>query len=256
MSQPEHDLMTRLAASTPPTPDVLDSSISRGRALRRRRTAWRGVAAGTGFAAMATVAVLAVDQLTASDPPTGAPTDSASATRSTSVSVEPKGRDPRQVAADLLAPYGTISNWSQRQTPPGTDLYTFTLTDAQGSAGVNILLGDHGESDPSCGPGIEECVPLPGGGYSQVITDQTHPSGNGSSGDITGYANRADGHQVSAAFWNSLEPEGTAVRDQPALTAAQVRAFLTDEAWAEAAFPGPGDGLPEQGEGSVDMIRP
>lgn len=259
MSQPEHDLMTRLAASAPPTPDVLDGSLRRGRVLRLRRTAWRGAAAGTGVAALATVAVFGAARLAPSEPPTASPNDGASATQSGSVAAVPKGRDPRQIAAELLAPYGTISGWSKGNTPPGTDLYSFTLTDAKGAAGVDILLGDHGQTNPSCLPDIEGCMPMAEGGFSAVITDQTHeaqPGTNHSWGDISGYVNRADGHQVAATFWNSLEPEGPGVRDQPALTAEQVRAFLTDEAWAEAAFPGPDDGLPEPPVGGVDMLGP
>lgn len=251
MTHLDDDLFTRLADAAPPTPNLLERSVRRGTTLRRRRTALRA-GGGVGIAALSTAAILALPGLL----PTG--DNRPDAPSASQPAADPTTREFREIVTGLLAPYGTISDWQLTENDTGNPIAKFTLTDETGPALVTMLLGGKGDTAPpdlSCRPDIEGCVPLPGGGYSAMLTADTRPAHT--DGDIDGYANFADGTQVAASFYNSHTEEGAKTRDRPALSPDQVRAFLTDPAWADAPFPtGPVPTTPDCAPTTCEMIKP
>ncbi|MFD7864175.1 hypothetical protein [Streptomyces sp. NPDC059783] len=260
---------------------LVDGGVDRGRRGVRRRRA----AAVTG-----SVAALAVVGLGASyasgafgHEPGGAPVAArpAASGAAASSAASAAGTGPqlsaRQVGAVLegLLPKGKITERSARGTgDPGGPMAALVHDDGRGKAAISVGIG---AVDPSGSEAEEQVacpdkvyVPydscrsekLPDGSRLMVLRGYEYPDKRVDTKWWHAYLVTRDGYTVDASEWNApAEKDAATTRDEPPLSAAQLKALVTSKAWRpvmEALEKAPREPVrqpPAQGQDGKAILR-
>ncbi len=225
---------------------LVNGGVADGRRRRRRRTA--GVLGGV--AALAAVAVVGGTVLPGALKDSRAEADAASA-YGTPV--------PHHATGPLLSP-GWMNSTLAGLLPAGSvfapagtgarGTAAVVLDDGQGAALIDFSLTNVAPDSPGPGCPAASAVPnqvctvkvLPGGGRFVFEQGYEYPTETTSAKDWSGSVTFPGGGQLQLEEWNAPAEKGAAdTRKNPPLTAAQVLAVVTAQAWkpALAALPTP-----------------
>ncbi|MEE4545063.1 hypothetical protein V2S66_24235 [Streptomyces sp. V4-01] len=232
------------------------AGFSRGRTLRRRRTAM--LTAGAAVLAIAgTSGVLAAvsghdggARTGATGTGVAAAPDLSGGTRvaqaSATTAAAPRSFTARQVEDLLISqlPHGKISGRVGRGTDDVAPYAHVVYDDGHGAAAVEVVVQAEGE-------GLEDCAPIIAagdsctqnhvhGGTLTILKTWEYPDHRTDTKEWLAEFVRDDGSLVSVSEWNApAEKDAPVSRPAPPLSTARLAAIATDRSWAQviAAIP-------------------